>query len=67
MSIEVYPVKVEGIDGETKDSVFNIEMVDEACAQVKILGSVNVLRWDELSAAIRKSLLMLKLEGDASE
>ena len=67
MKIDVFPVKIEGYDDDMKEGVFTVEASDEACANVKITTAVNAGTWDELSAAIRKSLLMMKLEGDVKK
>lgn len=67
MKIDLFPVKIEGYDDEMKDGVFTVSASDEACAEVKITTAVNVQTWDELSAAIRKALLMMKLEGDVKK
>jgi len=61
MSIDISPVKIEGYEGQ--DIVFSITMFDEACAEVEIRTLVSVGSWPEISAAILKSLKMMKLEG----
>lgn len=59
--IEVYPVKIEAVDADTKDIVFTLETFDEYSATLDVRSVVNLAFWDELSASIREGIIMLKL------
>lgn len=61
MTIEVYPVKYEGYD-ESGEPMFRLEAFDEGGAKVTIETFVNSSVWLDLSSAIHKALVDMKLQ-----
>ena len=62
--MNVYPVTFEAIEneyGDQGDLVFKVEAQDSGCATVSIETSVDVAKWDEISAKVRECLVQMKL------
>ena len=60
--IDVYPVKIEAIEKETRDLMFKMETVDSHAATIEfhtVIGKGNI---DEVVAAMRRAVVMLELE-----
>jgi hypothetical protein len=60
--INVYPVKVQAYDAETNDLMFTMETFDECAAIVTIRTTIGPGNVDELTAALRRAVVMLELE-----
>lgn len=59
--ISVYPVKVQAYD-ESGDVMFTMETFDEHAAQVVMRTTIGPSNVDELTAALRRAVVMLELE-----
>ena len=59
--IEVYPVKVEAVD-ETGKLQFTMETQDAHCATVEIKTAIGPDNIDQLTAAMRRAVVMLELK-----
>lgn len=59
--ITVYPVKIEAVD-EAGELQFTIETFDECCATVEIKTTVGPSNIDQLTAAMRRAVVMLELK-----
>lgn len=59
--IEVYPIKVEAAD-ESGFVQFTMETQDEYCAMVDIRAVIGPKNIDELTAAMRRAVVMLELK-----
>ena len=59
--INVYPVKVEAFD-ESGLLQFTMEMIDEHCATVEVKTVIGPGNIDELTAAMRRAVVMLELK-----
>lgn len=64
MTIELYPIKVEGYDDQ--EPVFLLEALDDSAATVRIDTCVNAKNWPELSAAILTALKMMRLPASST-
>lgn len=60
--INVYPVKIEAIEAETGDLMFTMEAFDEGAATVEIKTVIGPGNINELTAAMRRAVVMLELE-----
>lgn len=60
--INVYPIKIEAVN-ENHDLMFRLEAFDEYCATIEIKTSISHSNIDELFAAIREGVDLLRLEG----
>ena len=59
--INVYPVKIEAVD-EDGQVQFTMETQDEHCAMVDIRTVIGPNNIDQLTAAMRRAVVMLELE-----
>ena len=60
--IDVYPVKIEAIEQETKEVMFTMETFDQHAASVEIKTVVGPANINELVAAMRRAVVMLELK-----
>lgn len=60
--INVYPTRVEAIKAETGDVMFIMETMDSHAASVRINTVISPSNVDELTAALRRAVVMLELE-----
>jgi DNA-binding NtrC family response regulator len=60
--INVYPVRVQAYDAETDDVLFTMETFDAHAAQVVMHTTIGPGNVDELTAALRRAVVMLELE-----
>lgn len=59
--INLYPVKIEAVDADTKDLMFTIETFDEGAATIEIKTILGPRNIDEVTAAMRRAIVMLEL------
>lgn len=60
--INVYPVKIEAVDADTGDLMFTMETFDSHAATVEIKTVIGNSNIDQLTAAMRRAVVMLELE-----
>ncbi len=60
--INVYPVKIEAVDVETKELMFTMETFDGFGATVAIKTTIGPSNIEDLIAAMRGAVAMLELE-----
>lgn len=63
MTITLHPVKIEAYD-EVNDLVFTLEMHEETCATAEIKTVLSLGNVDDVFAAVKEGLAMMKLTGD---
>ena len=59
--INVYPIKIEAVD-EAGDVQFTMETFDTHCATVEIKTVIGPGNIDQLTAAMRRAVVMLELK-----
>ena len=64
---QMYPVRIECNDPATNTPIFLITAMDDAAAEIVISTPCNVHEWDRISPMIRKALLSMQFEMDATE
>lgn len=60
--INVYPVKIEAVDVETKELMFTMETFDGSGAAVQIKTTIGPSNIEDLIAAMRGAVAMLELK-----
>lgn len=60
--INVYPTRVEAIEAESGDVMFTMETFDGSAAIVTIRTTVGPANIEEVTAALRRAVVMLELE-----
>lgn len=60
--INVYPTKIEAIDADTGNLMFTMETFDACAAIVTLKTTIGPGNIDELTAALRRALVMLELQ-----
>ena len=60
--INVYPVKVQAYEAETNELMFTVETFDAHAASVEMHTTIGPGNVDELTAALRRAVVMLELK-----
>lgn len=60
--IDVYPVKIEAVDQETKEVMFTMETFDECAATIEMKTTLGPSNIHQIVAAMRRAVAMLELK-----